>query len=151
MHRRQLIEHWYIKQWIVRDNWETQPWEGPLVSLALHTLLFIRLRTTILACFRAAFSFSLNNALTCYHFLLHLSHHFRQRNSPTNFRFSYPFTTIPPHPLLDADSCFTYRCCMTLEWELAFAPFSYLHAEILMSGFTRVIGTGEMPETISAL
>ena len=121
-----------------------------MVSLASHALLFIRLRTTILVCFRAAFSFSLNNALTCYHFLLHLSHHVRQRNSPTNFRFSYPLTTIPPHPLLDADSCFTHRCCTTLDWELTFAPFFY-HAEILAPGFTRVIGTGEMPETTSAL
>ena len=121
-----------------------------MVSLASLALLFIRLGITILAYFRTVFSFSLYGVLTRHHFLLHLSHHFRQRNSPTNFRFSYPLTTIPPHPLLDVVSCFTHRCCTTLVWELTFAPFFY-HAEILAPGFTRVIGTGEMPETTSAL
>ena len=94
-HHRRLIGHWHIKRWIVRDDWEIQLWEGLLVSSASDYLFFIGLRTTIFACFYTVFSFSLHVVLTYHHFLLHISHPFRQRNSPSNFRFSYPFTTIP--------------------------------------------------------
>ena len=53
--------------------------------------------------------------------------------------------------LLDAFSCFTYRCCMTSDWKSTFVPFFNSDGKLLTSGLTRIIWTGETPETTSVL